>query len=133
MKRALKCRFYLRYVDDMVLLSEERDELVAWRAEIERVLRERLLLELRADGQEPVPVRHGIDFIGWKTWWNRRLPRRQAVGNLLQRVDRFERRAVRPVCGGLALRIDLVARKSGRFRPGRSRVKDLTGVRAAGR
>jgi hypothetical protein len=127
-KRTLTCPFYVRYVDDMVLLSEERDELVAWRGEIERFLRERLLLELRADGQEPVPVRHGIDVVGWKTWWNRRLPRRQAVGNLLQRVDRFERRALRPACGGLALRIGLVARKSGRVRPGRCQGQDLTGV-----
>lgn len=127
-KRTLTCRFYLRYVDDLVLLSEARDELVAWRGEIKRFLRERLRLELRADGQEPFPVRQGIDVVGWKTWWNRRLPRKQTVGNLLQRVDRFERRAVRPVCGGLALRIDLVARTSGRVRPGRSRVQDLTGV-----
>jgi hypothetical protein len=52
-KRTLKCPFYLRYVDDMVLLSEERDEPVAWRGEIERFLRERLRLELRADGYAP--------------------------------------------------------------------------------
>ena len=127
-KRTLKCRFYVRYVDDLVLLAEDPATLAVWRGEIERFLRERLLLELRATGQEPVPVRRGIEFVGWKTWWNRRLPRRQAVGNLLQRVNHFERLAVRPVYNGLARRIDLTTRKSGRLRPGGTQRQDLTAI-----
>lgn len=131
-KRTLKCRFYLRYVDDMVLLAEGGDELVRWREAIEGFLRERLMLDLRAEEQVPFPVGCGVDFVGWKTCWNRRLPRRRALGNLLQRVERFKRQAVRPVYGGLALRIDLVTRKSGRVRPGRSQGHDLTGVEREG-
>jgi RNA-directed DNA polymerase len=45
-KRRLGARFYLRYVDDMVLLSRDRDELVGWRQQIERFLGERLRLAL---------------------------------------------------------------------------------------
>lgn len=127
-KRTLKCRLYVRYVDDLVLLSEERDELVRWRGEIERFLRERLQLDLRAERQDPVPVGRGIDFVGWKTWWNRRLPRRRTVGNLRQCLHRFGRQAVRPAYDALARRIDLVTRLPARGRPGRCGESDLTGV-----
>ena len=47
-KRTLKRRYYLRYVDDMVLLSPDPAVLVRWRAAIEAFLRERLGLRLRA-------------------------------------------------------------------------------------
>ena len=106
-KRRLRCRYYLRYVDDLVLLAEQQDELLRWRDEIEAFLRERLRLALRAGQREPFPVGRGVEFVGWRTWWNRRLPRRRALGNLRARLDAFERQAVRPAFGGQAQRIDL--------------------------
>jgi hypothetical protein len=106
-KRRLPCRYYLRYVDDMILLSTDRAELVRARAEIERFLRERLRLELRAEGQAPFLVGRGIDFVGWKTWWNRWLPGRRTLGNLNLRLDAFARRAVRLTGRGRAPRVDL--------------------------
>lgn len=73
-KRRLQCRYYVRYVDDMVLLSEDRGQLLRWRGAIEKFLHTRLRLALRADGQQPLLVRRGIDFVGWKTWWSYRVP-----------------------------------------------------------
>ena len=106
-KRTLKCRYYLRYVDDMVLLASDREALVQWCAAIATCLRERLKLELRPELTTPFPVRRGIDFVGWRTWWNRRLPRRRTLGNLRTRLAHFQRAAVRPMWGGVARRIDL--------------------------
>ncbi len=115
-KRRLRCRYSLRCVDDLVLLSEQRDELVRWRGEIETFLRERLQLELRADQKEPFPVGRGVEFVGWQTWWNRRLPRRRTLGNLDARLKAFERQAMRPACGGRAQRIDLRHADAARLR-----------------
>lgn len=81
-KRTLKCRYYLRYVDDMVLLAQDRETLVQRCMAIEKFLREQLKLELRLDMLTPFPVGQGIDFVGWKTWWNRRLPRRRTLGSV---------------------------------------------------
>jgi RNA-directed DNA polymerase len=106
-KRTLKCRYYLRYVDDMVLLAQDRQELGQWCAAIEEFLREQLKLELRPEMTDPFPVGRGIDFVGWKTWWNRRVPRRRTLGNVRARLENFERAAVRPVRSGRAQRIDL--------------------------
>jgi RNA-directed DNA polymerase len=106
-KRTLKCRHYLRYVDDMVLLASDRATLVSWSAAIAAFLREHLHLAMRPDMTTPFSVRRGIDFVGWKTWWNRRLPRRRTLGNVRARLQTFERAAVRSVWDGVARRIDL--------------------------
>jgi len=106
-KRRLGCRCYARYVDDLVLLSGQPAELIRWRGEIEEFLQARLRLRLRTGGQEPMPVRRGIDFVGWKTWWNRRVPRRRTLSHMRCRVERFERRTVRSAFGGLGRRLEL--------------------------
>lgn len=106
-KRTLRCRHYVRYVDDMILLSEDRDSLQHDRAEIAQFLGTRLRLALRADGQTPVPAGRGIDFVGWKTWWNYRVPRRQTVRRLQDAVTTFARRCIRRAFAGLAQRIEL--------------------------
>ncbi|MGH7909313.1 MAG: reverse transcriptase domain-containing protein, partial [Thermodesulfobacteriota bacterium] len=106
-KRTLKCRYYLCYVDDMVLLAQDRELLVEWANAIESFLHERLKLELKKEVNNPFTVRNGIDFVGWKTWWNRRLPRRRTLGNIRTRLNAFECSAVQTAWGGKARRIDL--------------------------
>jgi len=101
-KRELHCPWYVRYVDDMVLLDHDAAELVGFRELIKAFLNERLGLQLRDPDMEPQPVRDGVLFVGWRTWWSHRVPRRQTLQNLEQRLDRYERLAVRPAWGGSA-------------------------------
>ena len=90
----------------MVLLAPEQQTLLAWCAAIEEFLKLRLQLALRPETTIPIEVRKGVEFIGWKTWWNRRLPRRRTFGQVRKRLDDFERAALRPVAAD-AVRIDL--------------------------
>ena len=83
-KREFRVKHYVRYVDDMVLVGEDPAQLAAWGRAIERFLGERLGLSLRRDRAVPVPVGRGIDFVGWKTWWNRRVPPPSHVGESSQ-------------------------------------------------
>ncbi len=108
-KRTLRVRHYVRYVDDLVLLGSDPEELASWQGKIEGFLAERLGLALRRDRARPVPATRGVDFVGWKTWWSHRVPRRRTLGNLRTRVARFEREALRPACRGRARRVDLRA------------------------
>jgi hypothetical protein len=107
-KRRLGVRRYLRYVDDMVLVDPDRARLEDAHAAIAAFLQERLGLTLRRDRTEPQPVGRGVEFVGWKTWCNRRLPRRRTVGNLETKLDAFERRLVRagPLPGQRSVRLD---------------------------
>jgi hypothetical protein len=106
-KRRLKCRYYLRYVDDMVLLAQDRETLVRWCMAITEFLEIQLKLELRPEMTTPFPVRPGIDFVGWKTWWSYRVPRRRLLSNVRTQLDTFERVAVEPTHGGKARRLEL--------------------------
>jgi RNA-directed DNA polymerase len=54
-KRTLRCRYYLRHVDDLCLVSHDPAQLERWRDEIARFLRERLDLLLRPDPARPSP------------------------------------------------------------------------------
>ncbi|MFM8411276.1 MAG: hypothetical protein ACKOCT_13465, partial [Alphaproteobacteria bacterium] len=126
-KRGLRCRHYVRYVDDFVLLSDDPAELARWRDEIAAFLCERLGLALRADGAAPFRVGRGIDFVGWKTWQDRRLPRRRTLDALARRLDAFERLLVRPAGRGIG-RVDLrAAAESGVLEGLRSTVASYAG------
>jgi hypothetical protein len=126
-KRHLRCRHYVRYVDDFVLLSDDPDQLVRWRDEIVEFLRDRLGLALRADGAAPFRVGRGIDFVGWKTWQDHRLPRRRTLDALGRRLDAFQRTLVRPMGRGIG-RVDLrAAEDSGALEGLRSTVASYAG------
>jgi len=82
-KRELRCRHYLRYVDDMVLLAPDPQTLAACCAAIEAYLGERHGHALRPELKTPFPVAKGLDFVGWRTWWNGRLSRRHLAARAL--------------------------------------------------
>ena len=90
-KHRLKARWYVRYCDDMVLLSAEREELAGWLTEIEDFLRHQLRLELN-ERTKLRPVSDGIDFLGYIVRPDYLLVRRRVVGNLRERLGRAEAR-----------------------------------------
>ena len=76
-KHQLRCRHYIRYVDDFVLLHESPQQLNAWRAQIEAFLAEQLHLQVNPAKTILQPVDRGIDFVGqvirpWRTTLRRR-------------------------------------------------------------
>ena len=89
-KHKLKCRYYLRYVDDFILLDTDPEQLRAWVAEIVAFLAEHLLLEVK-EGTRLRPVTDGADFLGYIVRPHYRLVRRRVIGNLRDRLAAFER------------------------------------------
>lgn len=90
-KHTLKCRYYVRYVDDMVLLDPDPVVLQAWREQIAAFLLQRLGLHLRDDGRLQ-PVANGIDFLGYVLRPDYRLVRQRVVTHLRQKLDHYDRR-----------------------------------------
>ncbi len=64
-KHHLKIRFYIRYVDDFVILHPDKKYLGEAKKKIEFFLREELFLELHPKKQRIFPLRQGIDFLGF--------------------------------------------------------------------
>lgn len=78
-KRELRCRGYLRFVDDFLLFADDKSTLWRWReALIEHLARLRLTIhEARA---HPRPVGEGIPFLGFIVFpSHRRLKRRKGI------------------------------------------------------
>lgn len=88
-KHTLKCRHYLRYVDDMVLLHNDRRQLEQWHREIARFLERHLALKLRSDAML-APITRGVDFLGYITRPHYLLVRRRVVANLNEKLAAFE-------------------------------------------
>ncbi len=86
-KRELKCRAYIRYVDDFVLFHDDKAQLQAWKAAI-AVFLDGLRLQLHPRKSEVFPTRVGIDFLGFRHF---RTYRRLRPGN----ARRFQRKLQR--------------------------------------
>jgi retron-type reverse transcriptase len=78
-KRELKCRAYLRYVDDFALFAPDKATLHQWRAAILGFLPD-LRLKLHENRAAVYPAHTGIPFLGWRVYPDHlRLKRRNGV------------------------------------------------------
>jgi len=90
LKHELKCKEYIRYMDDIVVLSESK----AWLHEVKRqvdAFLKALKLELHSRKQEIFPAVVGIDFLGYVTWHDHRKLRKRNVRRFIRRLSGFER------------------------------------------
>lgn len=63
-KRVLKCRAYLRYVDDILLFANDKASLHEWRCQIIQFLIG-LRLRIHENLAQPRPSKYGIPFLGF--------------------------------------------------------------------
>ncbi|MEK7324389.1 MAG: RNA-directed DNA polymerase, partial [Chloroflexota bacterium] len=78
-KQELKCRGYVRYVDDFLLFGDDKAQLWGWRSAIIDYLAG-LRLRLHEDRAQATPVTSGIPFLGFRVYpTHRRLKRRNGV------------------------------------------------------
>ena len=84
-KDGLGKQFYVRFMDDWVILAPSKTALHEDRAKIEPYLTGHLGLALNPKTQV-FPVTRGIDFVGYRTWATHILPRKR---NVLRARRRF--------------------------------------------
>lgn len=90
-KRELKVRYYVRYVDDLVVFSRSMDEIKRWRRQINDYLTSRLKLSLHKDKDVFSSVYAGLDFIGYIIFPDHLLARNLVVKNLKTRLYLFNK------------------------------------------
>lgn len=91
-KHELKCRYYIRYVDDLILLTRNPDEAQEWEKRIETFLRSRLKITLNPKRRKLAPIRNGCDFLGYIIRPSHLLVRRRVINNLKQKIGQFEKK-----------------------------------------
>lgn len=70
-KRNIKSRWYMRYVDDMVFVGITRAQCLEYRERIVNFLQSNLSLVLSRS--TIAQIRHGVNFVGYRTWRNKNL------------------------------------------------------------
>ncbi len=65
-KHTLKAEYYIRYVDDFVILDHSRKQLEEHKTKIEHFLNEKLKLQLHPDKSRIISLSHGVEFLGLK-------------------------------------------------------------------
>ena len=87
-KRELKQKYYIRYVDDFVIFGDDKKELSQTKQKIEEYLCSKLKLTLR-DDYRLRSVHDGLDFLGYIVRPSHTLVRRRVVNNYKQKKAVF--------------------------------------------
>ncbi len=90
-KHVLRIHYYIRYMDDIVILAENKERLHTWKATIEEFLHEKLALELN-NKTTIRPVRMGVEFVGVRIWNTHMKLRKSTVGRIKREVKKITAR-----------------------------------------
>ncbi|HDZ61147.1 MAG TPA: hypothetical protein ENH46_05565 [Candidatus Pacearchaeota archaeon] len=77
-KHRLKAKYYIRYVDDFVILHKDKKALSKFKDKIEKYLIS-LKLELHEDKSEIHALRNGITFLGYRIFYKYKLLRKRNI------------------------------------------------------
>jgi len=84
-KHGLRARYYVRYMDDLILLAADKATLWGWQSRIEQFLQEALRLHLNHK-TDIFPEARGVDFVGYRTWRTHRLLRKRSVKQMRRKL-----------------------------------------------
>ena len=76
-KRVLKVKHYVRYVDDFILIGLTREKCLEYKKLTVNFLKNELGLVLSKFTIQK--IKRGVNFVGYRTWKNRRLIRKYSL------------------------------------------------------
>jgi len=88
-KHKLKAKFYVRYVDDFVILHESKDKLELWKREIEHFLKI-LKLEIHPEKSNVFPFHKGTKLLGYRVFYHYKLLKRSNIQTVTRRLEEFK-------------------------------------------
>lgn len=91
-KHILKAKYYGRYVDDMVLFHEDPKVLNDWYHQIDKFLKEKLLLHLHPNKKQLNHAHTGINFVGFIIKPHRTYLRQSTLSNCKNKINSWKRK-----------------------------------------
>lgn len=89
-KRQLKLKYYVRYMDDFVVILETKKECILVKRLVEKFLKEHLELELNNKSRY-YPSKMGVNFCGYRIFTTHRLLRTSSKKKVQKNVKVFNR------------------------------------------
>lgn len=86
-KHKLRARYYIRYVDDFVILHESQKQLEIWKEAINNFLNEKLRIELHPSKSHVLKLSSGINFLGFRVFYYHKLLRKSNLKNFERKFN----------------------------------------------
>lgn len=87
-KEDLRVKYYLRYMDDMVIIDNSKENLARLLSEIKIFLKTKLRLELNKKTQI-FPIKRGLDFLGYRQFRASRILRKSVMLKSYRKIKKF--------------------------------------------
>lgn len=91
-KQHLKAKYYIRYVDDFVILHTDQKILHCWQDQINTFLTKHLKLELHPDKTKIFPLGRGVTFLGFRIFTKHRLLKKSNARRIWKRLEKFRKK-----------------------------------------
>ena len=85
-KHKLKAKYYLRYVDDFVILHKDKEVLENYKKQINEFLKA-IKLELHPEKSRVLSLHNGISLLGFRVFYHYKLPRKSNIRKFEKRLD----------------------------------------------
>ena len=89
-KHKLRAKYYIRYVDDFVILHDSKDQLKKWKDEISVFLKEKLDLELHPNKSHILKLEKGIKFLGFRIFNHHKLLRKSNMIHFERKLNQMK-------------------------------------------
>ena len=96
-KRELKIKHYIRYVDDFVLVGLDKSEANCLKVKIEKFLKDNLELELSKF--RIAKIKQGCNFVGFRTWQSMKFIRKHTLHNFSKAVKKGKQDSIISILG----------------------------------
>ncbi len=97
-KHKLKIKYYIRYVDDFVVLHNDIKKLESYKTQIDQFLKEQLKIELHETKSKIIPMEKGVNFLGFRIFHYHKLLRKSNLRkfrkNLASMKEEFDDGAI---------------------------------------
>lgn len=90
-KHKLKIKYYIHYVDDFTILHKSKEQLDRWKSKIEKFLNEKLKLELHPHKSKIINLSRGVDFVGFRNFYNHKLLRKRNIRNIERKISAYNK------------------------------------------
>lgn len=85
-KHKLRAQYYIRYVDDFVILNRDKEGLERYKVEISEFLTSNLLIELHPDKSNVIKLGKRLNFLGLRVFYYHKLLKKQNMKKFLNKL-----------------------------------------------
>ncbi len=89
-KHKLKAKYYIKYVNDFVILHKSKIQLSIWKLRIDKFLKDKLKIELHLDKSKVISLSKGIDFVGFRNFYHFKLLRVRNLRKILYKIRKYK-------------------------------------------